>query len=155
MPITTPPIRAMSNVIVKYGTTAAAAVDITGACNTAQLAAAVSEIETTTLASTGKETTPGQTEWSIDCGGPWSKELDNALAPDVVTPPTVKRYGFIQFGKTGGNIVSYAWDPVIAVANSRSAYVSNYTVDASNPSEALSWSGTLVLSGAPVRDATG
>ena len=138
MPITTPPIRAMSNVIVNYNTQ-----DITGACNTAQLAATVNEIETTTLASTGKETTPGQTEWTIDCGGPWSAALDNICGPDVVTPPATKRNASIQFGTASGNKVLYTW--------TAAAFISSYAVDASNPSEALNWSGTLVLSGAPAR----
>ncbi len=154
MPITQAPIRAMSNVIVKYGPAAGTAVDITAACNSAQLAATVGEIETTTLASSGKETTPGQTEWSIDCGGPWSRDLDTAIAPDVVTPPTVKRYASIQFGNSAGNIVTYVWDPAVAPTNSRSANVSSYNIDASNPSESLNWTGTLVLSGAPVRTAS-
>jgi len=155
MPITiAPPVRAMSNVEVKYGVNLATAENITAACNTAQLAATVSEIETTTLASSGKETTPGQTEWSIDCGGPWSSGLDTALAPDVVAPPAVKRFASIKFGATGGNVVTYVWDPAAAPTNSRSAYVSNYNIDASNPSEALAWTGTLVLSGAPVRTAS-
>ena len=137
MPITTPPIRSMSNVIVIYN-----AQDITGACNSAQLAATVNEIETTTLASTGRETTPGQTEWRIECGGPWSQALDTVLSPDVITPPTSKRNASIQFGQTG-NRVLYTW--------TAAAFVAGYNVDASNPSEALSWTGTLVLSGAPVR----
>jgi hypothetical protein len=137
MPITTAPVRALSNVVVTYN-----AGDITGACNTAQLSSTVNEIETTTLASTGKETTPGQTEWSIEVGGPWSKELDTILAPDLVTPPATKRNASIQFGPLT-NRVTYTW-----TAN---AFVSNFTIDASNPSESLSWTGTLVLSGAPVR----
>lgn len=137
MAITTPPVRAMSNVVVMYN-----GVDITGACNTAQLAATVNEIETTTLASTGRETTPGQTEWRIECGGPWSLALDTALSPDVITPPTAKRNSSIQFGPSG-NRVLYSW--------TASAFVAGYNVDASNPSEALNWTGTLVLSGAPTR----
>lgn len=137
MPITTPPIRAMSNVIVTYN-----AQDITGACNSAQLASTVNEIETTTLASTGKETTPGQTEWRIECNGPWSKALDDILGPDVVTPPATKRNASIQFGPLT-NRVTYTW--------TAAAFVSGYNVDASNPSESLNWNGTLVLSGAPVR----
>ena len=139
--ITTPPIRAMSNVIVMYGADGAS-VDITGACNTAQLNATVNEIETTTLASTGKETTPGQSEWKIEVGGPWSLALDNVLGPDVVTPPATKRDASIQFGQTG-NQVLYTWDT--------NAFVSNYSIDPSNPSEAITWSGTLVLSGSPTR----
>jgi len=143
MPITTPPIRAMSNVIVMYGPNGAS-VDITGACNSAQMNATVNEIETTTLASTGKETTPGQAEWKIECSGPWSKALDDVLGVDVVTPPETKRDASIQFGQVG-NRVLYTWD--------QQAFVSNYTVDPSNPSEAITWSGTLVLSGAPTRTA--
>jgi len=131
----------MSNVLVTYN-----AEDITGACNTAQLAAAVNEIETTTLASTGKETTPGQTEWRIEVGGPWSKQLDEALDPDIITPPAVKRAASIQFGQTG-NQVLYTWP----TTGGKGAYVSNYTIDATNPAEAINWSGTLVLSGAPTR----
>lgn len=141
MAITTPPIRAMSNVIVKYGPTGLS-VDITGACNSAQMNATINEIETTTLASTGKETTPGQSEFKIECSGPWSKALDDVLGVDVVTPPETKRDASIQFGQSG-NRVLYTW-----TAN---AFVSNYSIDPSNPSEAITWSGTLVLSGAPVR----
>lgn len=152
MPITAPPVRAMSNVQVKYGDTLALAEDITAACNSAQLAATVNEIETTTLASTGKVTTPGQTEWRIECGGPWSKGLDEIFDPDVISPPTTKRFVSIYFGQTG-NRVTYTWDP--ATAGAPGGYISNYTIDATNPSEALTWSGTLVLSGAPTRNATG
>lgn len=139
-PITTPPIKAMSNVIVMYDGT-----DITGACNTAQLAATVNEIETTTLASTGKETTPGQSEWSIDVGGPWSKALDDEFGADIVEGQSTKKNCSIKFGPTtpAGNQVTYTW--------TAKAMISNYNIDASNPSEALNWSGTLVLSGAPAR----
>lgn len=137
MPITTPPTRAMSNVIVQYN-----GVDITGACNSAQLASTVNEIETTTLASTGKETTPGQSEWRIECGGPWSKALDDVCGPDMVTPPATKRNASIQFGGTG-NKVLYTW--------TAAAFISGYNIDASNPSEVINWTGTLVLSGAPAR----
>jgi len=136
-PVTTPPIKAMSNVIVIYDST-----DITAACNTAQLAAAVNEIETTNLASTGKETTPGQSEWTIDVGGSWSKALDDEFGADIVEGQTNKKNCSIQFGPLT-NRVTYTW--------TAKAMVSNYTIDASNPSEALNWSGTLTLSGAPAR----
>lgn len=137
MGITAAPIRAMSNVLVTYN-----GVDITGACNSASLAATINEIETTTLASTAQETTPGQTEWRIECSGPYSLQLDNVCGPDVVSPPAAKRNASIRFGQVS-NRVTYTW--------TAQAYISNYTIDASNPSESISWSGTLVLSGAPAR----
>lgn len=137
MAITEAPTRAMSNVTVSYNGN-----DITGACDSAQLAAVVEEVETTTLASTAKESSPGATEWSIECSGPWSEQLDTYLGPDVVTPPTTKRTAIIAFGTTP-NKVTYTF--------TNGAFISNYTIDPSSPSEMIQWSGTLNLSVAPVR----
>lgn len=132
------PIPAMGNVVVRYND-----VDITAACNSAQLAAAVEALETTNLASTAIEKEAGPATWSISCEGPWSKELDDVCGPDVVTPPATKRNADITVGKTAGSKVKYAW--------TAKAFIENYSIDASSPNETVGWSGDLNLSGAPAR----
>jgi hypothetical protein len=126
----------MSNVIVTYNGS-----DITKACDSAQLSATIAEIESTNLNSTGKESSPGQTEWRIELSGYFSKDLDNAIGADAAAPQ--KRAATIQFGPSG-NRVLYTW-------GATACFVSNYTIDASNPSESLRFSATLSLSGAPAR----
>lgn len=131
------PVKAAGNVIVTYNS-----VNITAYLNTQALEAVVNEIDTTNLASTGAEKTPGTTNWTINVGGFWAKALDDALAPDGVTPPGTLRTLVVVIGASGAQ-ATYTW-----TAN---AFVGNYKIEATDPTGVISWSGTLAVNGAPTR----
>ena len=135
-------VKTIGNVTVSYDGNAIAAY-----LNQASLEAIVSAIDTTNLASTGTETTPGSTGWSVSVGGHWAKALDDILGPDVVAPPSAHVTLIVVIG-VAGSTVTYTWTAATQVTG---AFVENYTWDASDTQGVITWSGTLAVSGAPVR----
>ncbi len=132
-------IKAAGHVIPTYNSNA-----LTAFVNTASLAAALSQIDVTDFASTANEFITGFSDWTTPLGGQWDPALDAFLAPDAVTPGT-KRTFSIAFDD-GTTTVTYTW--------TTNAEIENYTVDASSPTEGITWSCDLKLSGAPVRAVT-
>lgn len=130
------PVKAAGNITVTYNST-----NITQYLDTHTLEAAASEIETTNLASSASETTPGPVKWSIKVGGAWAKALDDVLGPDAVTPPTTLRTLAVVIGASGSQ-ATYTW--------TTNAFISNYSV-VSAAKDNHKWSGTLSVNGAPVR----
>lgn len=128
-------VKSNSNVVLTYN-----AVNITQYCDTASMDATVETVESTNLASTATETSPGDTTWSYDIGGPWAKPLDDVLAPDVVTPGTMRT--FVAAIGAAGSVATYTW--------TTKAFVSAYNVD-TTAGENITWTGTLNLTGSPVR----
>lgn len=131
------PIKSLGNVTVTYIST-----DITQYLNTQSLEAVVNEIDVTNLASSADEKIAGSANWTINVGGFWAKALDDVVGPDAVSPPSTMRDLVVTLGPVATR-VTYTW-----TAN---AFISNYKVDASDPKSMLGWSGTLSVSGAPVR----
>ena len=131
------PVKALGNISVTYG-----GIDITQYLNQASLEAIVNEIDTTNLASTAMEKTPGASGWSIPVAGFWALALDNVMGPDAVTPPGTLEDLAVAIGASGA-VATYTW-----TAN---AFVGQYKVDASNPTGMITWSGNLAVSGPPVR----
>jgi hypothetical protein len=129
-------VKAEGNVTVTYNSNA-----ITAYCNSADLAATIAALDATDFASTGKEYVNDTPEWSISLSGHWDSTLDGYLAPDAITPGT-KRTGVIAFTDSGSTTVTYTW--------TSNAEIADYTVSASTGA-LITWSGTLRLSGAPVR----
>lgn len=125
-----------SNTSVSYNSQ-----DISQYCNQAQLDMVVAELEATNFASTGSDSDPGLTTYSINLQGDWTKALDTILAPDALTP--TKRTTVIGFGPSGAGRATYTW--------TNKAFISNYTINANNPKEKITWSAKLNLSGNPVR----
>lgn len=130
-------VKAQRNIEVEYN-----GIDITANLNSTALDATVNQIDTTTLASDGNEKTPGSTNWSVDVGGNWTKAIDDAVGPDAVSPPDELRTLVVKVGKTGA-AVTYTW--------TNNSFIGNYKIEARDPSGVLTWSGTLAVSGAPVR----
>lgn len=130
------PVKAAGNITVTYN-----AVNITQYLDQHTLDAVVNEIETTNLASTGVESSPSTTKWSIKGGGSWAKALDDVLGPDSITPPTTLRNMVVVIGATGAQ-ATYTW-----TAN---AFISNYSIE-SSAKEVHKWSGTISVNGAPTR----
>ncbi|GIV82785.1 MAG: hypothetical protein KatS3mg051_2139 [Anaerolineae bacterium] len=130
------PVKAAGNVTVTYN-----GQNIKAYCNSADLQATIDQIDVTDFASTAKEFITGFGEWTINLGGPWDPTLDGYLAPDAVTPGT-KRTASIAFDD-GSTTVTYTW--------TSNAEIGDYQIQASNPTEAITWSAVLRLSGAPTR----
>lgn len=129
------PLKASGSITVTYNSNA-----LTGYLNQASLEGIVQEIETTDLASTAQEKIPGLGGWNVPVGGFWDATLDGYLGPDAVSPPASMRTLAVVIGS--GSTVTYTW--------TSNAFISNYRVSA-EPSGALTWSGTLSVSGAPTR----
>jgi hypothetical protein len=132
--------KALQNVSVTYNS-----VSLQAHLNQVSLETTVEAIESTTFASSAQEQGPGAPSFSISVGGPWSKTLDDALRPDLITPPTTLRTLVYYVGPSGSR-VTYTWTGTTTVG----AFISDYTVNADDPMGDISWSGTLTISGAPV-----
>lgn len=133
--------KTLTNLVLTYNSN-----NITSYLDTASLEATVEAIDTTTLASTAQEKTPGATSYSVPIGGFWAKALDDILGADAVSPPTTLRTFAYQIGPVG-NRVTYTWTGSATVG----AFISDYKVDASDPMGVIKWTGTLTISGSPTR----
>jgi hypothetical protein len=114
--------------------------------NQASLDNTVEAVDTTTFDSDGKESAPGTPGFSVSVGGPWAKALDDVLGPDGISPPDVLRTLVYTVGPVGGQVIR-TWTGSATVG----AFISDYKIDASDPMGMITWSGTLTVSGAPVR----
>lgn len=115
---------------------------LTPYCNSAEVSAAIEQLEATDLDSTAKEYVTGFGEWSISIGGHWDATLDGYLAPDAVTPGTA-RTAYIQYSTNAGvAYVRYTW--------TSNAQIENWAISSATGS-LISWTATLKLSGAPTR----
>jgi hypothetical protein len=130
------PVKSNPNIVLTYNS-----VNITQYCDTATMDATLETIETTNLASTATESTPGDTTWTYDIGGSWAKALDDVFGPDVITPPATLRTFSAAIGAVGA-VSTYTW--------TTKAFVNNYNVD-TTAGENITWTGTLNLTGSPVR----
>lgn len=130
------PIKSAPNCTVTYN-----AINVTQYLTTAGLKATVEAIETTNLASTAKESAPGNTDWSLDLAGEWAKALDDAIMPDVITPPATLRTLVVTYG-TAGAIATYTW------TNKAFPQAYNPTADATTT---LKFTATIGVNGAPAR----
>jgi len=123
------------NTTVTYNSTA-----LTNYCNSAELSMTVDRLEATHFGSTAAETIAGDSTYSISIGGDWDTALDTVLAPETITTGT-KRTAVIAFsGAT--QTATYTW--------TSNAEVQDYTIT-SGASDKITFSATLVLSGAPTR----
>lgn len=124
--------RARGNTTVTFNS-----VDITQYLDSASLSNVAERLDTTNLASTGKESIAGDVEYSIPVSGNWAAALDTAIQPEVGTG--TKRTCVITFGATP-SLVTYTW--------TSQSEVQDYTIT-SAVGDFIKWSGTIALSGAP------
>ena len=136
------PIKSLQNIVITYNALATMASYL----DQASLEMVVETVDTTTLASTGQEKSPGATSYSVPVGGPWAKALDDVLGADAVSPPTTLRNFVYQIGPVASR-VTYTWTGSEFVG----AFISDYKVVADDPMGVIKWTGTLTISGAPVR----
>lgn len=133
--------KALKNISLTYNVT-----DIAPYLNKASLERTVEAIDTTVFTSDGKENTAGAPSASVSVGGPWGSTLDAALGPDSIAPPATLRNLVYSVGPTGGKVI-HTWTGSETVG----AFISNYVIDASSPTGIIMWTGTLTISGIPVR----
>lgn len=116
---------------------------LTNYMNQAELSDTIDQIETTHFGSTGAESITGDPEWSLSLSGDWEPVLDGYLGPEAVTPGTRRTavLGLVGASST----VTYTWTSL--------AEIQNYSISAQVGGK-ITWSATLMLSGAPVRAAS-
>ncbi|TXH41096.1 MAG: hypothetical protein E6Q97_38350 [Desulfurellales bacterium] len=105
----------------------------------------VEAIETTTLASTGMESSAGMPSFKVPMGGIYKKALNDKLGVQSASPPAALKTLVVQIGPSGER-VTYTWTASTTVG----AFVGDYTIDFSDPKGVIKWKGTLEISGAPV-----
>lgn len=130
-------VKTLGNITVSYNSNALA-----GYLSQASLESIVAELDVTNLASSAAEKIPGLGNWSIPVSGFWAPALDAILAPDSISPPTTLRTLVVVIG-VSGSTVTFTF--------TSAAFISNYRISADSPSAPITWSGTLSVSGNPVR----
>ena len=126
--------KARGNTTVTYNSQ-----NITSYCTQSDLERTLDNLETTTLASTGKTFIAGDETNTIRMQGNWRKALDDIIGPDVGSG--TKRTVSIAYSD-GANSVTYTW--------TTNAEISNYVIQ--SPANGLrTFSCDLTLSGAPTR----
>ena len=129
-------VKSEGNAVVTYNSN-----NISAYCNQADVQATIDQLDSTNLASTAKESVTGFGEWSISIGGQWDSTIDGYLAPDAVTPGT-KRTCSIAYTDSGSTTVTYTW--------TSNAEIQDYAISSATGA-LISWTATLMLSGAPSR----
>lgn len=137
-----PPQRVAGNITVTYNSNA-----LTAYLEQSSLEQTVNAIEVTNFGSSAQESIAGLPSFSVPVGGPWSKSLDDILGPDAISPPSTLRSLSVAIG-SGANQVTYDW---ATGTETYGAFISDYKVEGSSPTEGLKWTGTLTVSGGPVR----
>lgn len=130
-----------SNLTVTYNSA-----NITAYINQADLEGVVGEIEGTNLASVAAESEPGSTDWRVRCSGMLDKASDDVFGKESLTPPSTLRNLVITVGPSG-SVSTYTWTGDA----SEGAFVNNYTIQPTEPTQLINWSAELGISGGPVR----
>lgn len=105
----------------------------------------VEAIESRNLASTTVANVGSSVSTTIAISGDWDKALDDALAPDSLSPPATLRTWSMVVGKSGAQ-VTYGQTGTADVG----AFVSNYEANFTAGDKAT-WSAELTISGTVTR----
>ncbi len=135
------PIKSLTNMVVTYN-----AQDISAYLNTASLEIIKDAIDTTNLASTGREQSPAAPGFSVPIGGFWAAALDAILGADAAATTDTLRALIVQIGPVA-NRATYTR----TATSTLGAFVSDYKIDASDPMGMITWSATLAVSGVMTR----
>jgi hypothetical protein len=133
------PVKVLGNIAITY-----ASLNMTPYLDGGSQEMVVEAVDTTNLASTGKQSTPGTPSVSVPVSGFWDSALDAVLGADAVNPPSTLRNLTVQIGPVG-NRRTYTLVGTTTVG----AFVSDYKIDFSDPMGMIKWSGTLTVSGIP------
>lgn len=130
-----------SNFTVTYN-----GVNITSYCNQADLEAVVAEIDATNLASVGAESEPASTDWRVRISGMLDKASDDVIGKDAASPPATMRNLVITVGPAG-SVATYTWTG----SADEGAFISNYQIQPTEPTQLVNWQAELGISGGPAR----
>lgn len=121
-------------------------VDITGYINQSDLEGVVAEIDGTNLASVAAESEPGSTDWRVRMSGMLDKASDDVIGKDALTPPATMRNLVITVGPSGTR-TTFTWTG----STDEGAFINNYTIQPTEPTQLINWQAELGISGGPVR----
>lgn len=130
-----------SNFTVTYNS-----VNITAYINQGDVEGVVSEIDATNLASVNAESEPGSTDWRVRCSGMLEKASDDVFGKEVLSPPSTLRNLVITVGPSG-SVSTYTWTG----SADEGAFINNYTIQPTEPTQLINWQAELGISGGPVR----
>lgn len=130
-----------SNFTVTYAGT-----NVIAYCNQADLEAVVAEIDATNLASVGAESEPASTDWRVRMSGMLDKALDDIVGKDATSPPATMRNLVVTVGPSG-SVATYTWTG----SADEGAFISNYQIQPTEPTQLINWQAELGISGGPVR----
>lgn len=119
-------------------------VNITGYCTQSSIEATVAEIDATNLASTGAESAPASTSWATPVSGLLDKAIDDVFGPTALTPPATMKNLVVTVGPVG-SVTTFTWTGT----TSEGATIESYTVAPTEPTQLITWSGALLISGGP------
>lgn len=119
-------------------------INITQYTNQASIEATVAEIDATNLASVGAESAPASTSWATPVGGFLDKALDDVFGPTALTPPATMKNLVVTVGPSG-SVTTFTWTGTTA----EGATIENYTISPTEPTQLITWSGALLISGGP------
>jgi len=109
------------------------------------MAGIVNAIDDTDFGDSSADTAiPGLASWEVNVGGPWNSTVDGYLSPEAVAPSATLQTLVVAIGTA--STVTYTWTAATTVG----AFITNWSIDASSPTDMITWSGTLKCSGAPV-----
>ena len=134
------PIKASSNLSFSYN-----AVALASYISESSLKNIAEAIESKNLASAAVANVGSSVSTTISISGDWDKALDDALAPDSLSPPATLRTWSMDMGASGAQ-VTYGQTGTTTVG----AFVSNYEANFTAGDKAT-WSAELTISGAVTR----
>ena len=130
-----------SNFTVTLGGT-----NITAYCTQGNVEATVAEIDSTNLASTGAESAPAATTWTLNAQGFLDKASDDIFGRRALTPPSTYLDLVITVGPTGAQSI-YTWTGT----TNEGTFIQTYTIPATEPTQLSTWTAEIGISGGPVR----
>lgn len=130
-----------SNFSVTYNS-----VDVTAYCSQGDVEAVVAEIDATNLASVNAESEPGSTDWRVRCSGMLEKSSDDVFGKEALGQPSTLRNLVITVGPSGTR-TTFTWTGTTL----EGAFINNYTIQPTEPTQLINWQAELGISGGPVR----
>lgn len=121
-------------------------VNITSYINQGDLEAVVAELDGTHLASVNAEAEPGSTDWRVRMSGMLEKASDDVFGKEALGTPSTLRDLVITVGPSG-SVSTYTWTG----SADEGAFVNNYTIQPTEPTQLINWRAELGISGGPVR----
>jgi hypothetical protein len=123
--------------------------DITQYCRLGDLEGVTTPLDATSLADSFQTFVPGTTSWVVTIEGNLTKEIDDMLGKEALSPPSTMRDLVITVGEAT-NSSTYTWTGDDEVG----AFITNYKVGPNVQFGQIPFRAEIATSGAPVRSTT-